>query len=367
MPKTRTRLTVKKAKKAPRASLGLDPHAPTNKEWDEMPQYMTFNVSDEENNEFDFSVNDKARVLPNRHPVGSNLDPSQYWVCEILEIRAKSGTDVWAKVRWYYSARDVAAMVADFDPSLCGATERISSDHIDYISSSTFDGVATVKEYDEVALDQVHINSDEFYCRYHLDTSTKTVEPTPGADTCVCSQPYNPADTSPDHLMHFCARSSCRKYFHTDCLGTSLFDSPADNDQPELRLLLSHPDTDEKIVCDDASMSEPPKKKRRGAKRQQPQISNVTRARLASLPPALVRAAAQPIVKGAAFPAGGISGNIAAVVAARRLVHVALDRGLPDGWEETVDLDAAVVKLSVKGPAKAKVPLLVCPGCGDMI
>jgi hypothetical protein len=43
MPKTRTRLTVKKAKKAPRASLGLDPHAPTNKEWDEMPQYMTFN------------------------------------------------------------------------------------------------------------------------------------------------------------------------------------------------------------------------------------------------------------------------------------------------------------------------------------
>ncbi|KAG6857511.1 hypothetical protein H0H87_002136 [Tephrocybe sp. NHM501043] len=82
---------------------------------------------------------------------------------------------------------------------------------------------------------------------------------------------------------------------------------------------------------------------------------DATEMLLASLPPDLVRIAQQPIVRGRAFYAGGLSGNLSAVVAARRTVYTALLRreagedaknyGL-DGWEERVGpIERALVKL----------------------
>lgn len=123
-----------------------------------------------------------------------------------------------------------------------------------------------------------------------------------------------------------------------------------------------------------------------------------TRA-LAKLPSKLVLVASQPIVRGCTFAAGGVSGNVRAVVRARRLVYqvlgIAKEDGADDGdddmsveyteeylkagvergevptdWEERVlgpesraKLDDCVVK--VRGART--VPILACPECGSAI
>ncbi|KAG5338699.1 hypothetical protein C0989_006564 [Termitomyces sp. Mn162] len=76
---------------------------------------------------------------------------------------------------------------------------------------------------------------------------------------------------------------------------------------------------------------------------------------LASLPPDLVQIAEQPIVRGAAWHTGGLSGNLGAVVRARRIVYKAVLGGgwnseeeeyALDGWEEKVGVvKRAVVEL----------------------
>ncbi|KAJ6622794.1 hypothetical protein B0H10DRAFT_2012909 [Mycena sp. CBHHK59/15] len=398
MPRSRTKWTVRKTRKASASGqiLGCDPNAPTAGEWATMVEYEGFSVSDEEDaKEQEFQVNDIALVLPNGKSVGSKVPLHKYWVCKVLEVRsrssdnAESSRDVWVKVLWYYSAQDAAEKLDSeyFDPFHCGDYERISSNHIDCVSSAVFEDMAIVKHYRETDLDQESIRDGEFYYRYDLDTVSHTLKPKPGSNTCICEEAYDPSDPSPERLMHFCLQPSCRKFYHSSCIASKKSAPAAERD---LSFLLCSPDTGEPLPRPDADAAsdtapEPPKKKRRASKNK----SNSSSAPaidptplLAPLPPTLVSAAAQPIVKGAAFPAGGVVGNIAAVVAARRLVYDALlreDHSVPDGWEEFVDLNLADVQLAwvrhngKLAPVVGKrpnVPVLLaleCPGCGGPI
>ncbi|KAF8185920.1 hypothetical protein K438DRAFT_1836500 [Mycena galopus ATCC 62051] len=412
MPKGRRRLTTKKKSTQAPVPLGREKNAPTAQQWLEMPQYRTFEVSDEEDRSYDFSIGDFARVLPNGREVGDpDMKTHEYWICKIVDVRARNEHDVWVLVEWFYSASDATQIDKQFDTSHCGTYERLKSDHTDCVSSSCFDGLTPVKHYDETNLNQQPIGGEEFYYRYTVNMENKSISPTPSA-SCKCGCLYNPSDTAPNSVMHLCPRPSCQKYYHRGCAASTNTAVP----QERIDFLLDDPDTGASLrlpLTESASAEPPAKKRRRGSGNAailtptpDPMIVG---GLLAALPAALVRAAAQPIVRGGVF---GVVGNSAAVLAARRVVFDALQEGtvaegwetkMPKGWEaimpagwdteelalggvvqaarkhgvpqlEPVISVSAGRNKSAKGAkgkgkmkAKAKPTVLLCPGCGEAI
>lgn len=226
-------------------------------------------------------------------------------------------------------------------------------------------------------------------------------------------------------LMHFCPRPSCRIAYHENCLlsiksqdpnpTTGRSSSPrksfaksarkhtstihvkrrstAVNGNAEsrpLRLLACSPDTDDEVdlqslipitISNESDTEiEPPKKKRRGRPKNIPSSPTETVLQpprtltqvLSTLPPELLQVGQQPLVRGGAFAAGGVAGNIGAVTRARRMIYQILEGGdVPDDWEELLfgeDGDANVSNAIVKLiGGKTEIPPLLCPKCNSAI
>ena len=394
-----------------------------------------------------------------------------------------------------------------------GQYERIYSDHHDYIQPDAFESmllyfssynnsdyflvVIPMYKLNEVDPEQIFIPHDSFYRRYTFEYLARNLQPKPGLMTCLCQKPYNPNDTSPESLMHFCPRPSCRMAFHHRCLmaakskestsatkvsitvkipsvrdiqmksregdtikvtrsarkhttpqkkpltrkakvmkevedeaEVAMAIMPSSATTPaiktrsgqqgpfplsprSLRLLSCSPDVDETLdlqtlvysrnvdsdtshVSDSEESDEEivvpqkgrrgrPPKKRTKVKAAKPNAENLTLdSVLETLPLDLLTVAIQPLVRGGAFPAGGVAGNVGMVTRARRLVHTALQMGggqnaVPD-WEETVFGDdrevvgvgvknaVVVVKFEDGRPKKDKgLPPFVCPNCKSAI
>lgn len=262
----------------------------------------------------------------------------------------------------------------------------------------------------------------------------------------MCKLPYNPNDTDPSSLMHFCPRPSCRRAYHHSCLlaskskessttlisenssqitvsrpprktkrGTrSSLNSDSAKSTPDyseqnlapdnptfsrsFRLLGCSPDTDDNIdlrslipltvqspaKLDETEQSEgpqPARKKRKGRRSVTKNHVPVAPPRrptrtladaLGDLPFDLLHIAEQPLVRGAAFTNGGVSGNIAFVTRARRVVYKSLQGELlPARWEDAIfvegegaDLKNAIVKI---GASRRPLPPFVCPNCKSAI
>ncbi len=148
----------------------------------------------------------------------------------------------------------------------------------------------------------------------------------------------------------------------------------------------------------ESNVHEPPKKKRRGhplKARPPPKAKKSVETRttrplltevLSTLPQNLVKIATQPLVRGGAFPAGGVAGNIGMVTQSRRLVYAALQMGggpesVPDDWQDKVfgddrqvvgvGLENAIVDVkwegSVPGKKDKELPPFLCPNCRSAI
>ncbi|KAJ7173070.1 hypothetical protein C8R43DRAFT_978383 [Mycena crocata] len=382
MPKGRNSWAPKKARKSNRAALGREKNAPTSEEWAAMQTYKTFQVTDEDEKEHSFSKNDIVQVLPHNYKVGDPIEWDQYWICRIKDVRANSETNVWVQVEWFYSPQDAAQKSPTFDAAHCGRHELLQSNHMDCVSSSVFDGMAVVKHYDETSLNPTDILREEFFYRYTLDLQDNSISPDTRA-TCSCNSPYSPSDTTSGSLMHFCPKSTCQKYYHSRCIAP---EETLPADTRDRALLLCDPDTGVQFQLAtplNAADVEPPKKRRRAS--EGVSITSTIHAGekvlLAALPPALVRAATQPIVRGGAFTAGGVVGNIAVVRAAQRIVCAALrdnngsdgwEGEMPDGWQSKAEVVLRNTGRRRKGKGRnAQVgPVLLalnCPACGGPI
>ncbi|KAJ7628721.1 hypothetical protein FB45DRAFT_919097 [Roridomyces roridus] len=351
MPKARrARLTRQKKKNAAGLPLGREKNAPTEEEWAQMQHYTGFSVVDTQQEEFQFEAGQVALVWPNGRRLGDTLRLQDYWVCRIQSIRATTPENV---LHWFYAKHDATAMFPAL--SHIGEFERLESNHADCISSSVFDGKIDMKQFDESTLYPEPIQDGELYFRYTIDVNTKTISPAVQT-TCTCNRSYNPSDDDPGSLMHFCSRPSCQKYFHSRCIANE----PAAAAERDRGFLLLDPDSDDRVEIEDAlaagtsaSASAPrPKKKKQRSNRAEgspiPVLGPAAAQIFSNLPPALVKAAEQPIVRGAAFRAGGVVGNISAVMAARRLVFHSLRTGefddenweenMPERWEELVNV-----------------------------
>lgn len=160
--------------------------------------------------------------------------------------------------------------------------------------------------------------------------------------------------------MHFCPRPKCQKAYHRNCLVKGKHVDPVSSSRPT-RLLLSSPDTDEDYSVPNRSVRQATSRKSR---RQQKDVEQAPLSdMLSELPEKLLAAAQQPIIKGAKFKAGGVVGNVNAVIQARRMVYKALEgKGVPDDWENLIDMEKATAGLGAR-----KAPALVCPECQGAI
>ncbi|KAF8062338.1 hypothetical protein FPV67DRAFT_1702791 [Lyophyllum atratum] len=463
MPRRAARLTLAKKKPYKKRKLaGGDPATPTDDEWKGMIEFGSFIVRDEEGDEHTFRRGDTAIVLPHGVKVGQAIELCDYWVVKIREVRLRTPEDVWTRVQWYWSGDEVHGAIKSFDSKACGRYERIFSDHFDYVSTSAFDAAVPMKKLNDTDIEQPYIPRDVFYTRYTFEYRARVIQPKPSSE-CLCALPYSPDSPSPSSLMHFCPRPACRRWYHAACLvGAGYRDGDGDKDGGKAargrRLLGMSPDVDgvgglEEMGGGEGGRGrgrgkgrvrgEPVRKKvrvasggsvgkGRGRGRGRAVVVPSTRTSsrgkkfedsysdsedpdqnadsdtdpsstlLASLPPDLVLIASQPIVRGAAFPAGGVSGNVGGVVRARRMVYKAVGGGeeVPEDWEgvlgvgvgeAVVELEGASeeddeddedsgdgkVKTKTKGRGKGKgkkrvkpresVAALLCPECGGAI
>jgi len=104
---------------------------------------------------------------------------------------------------------------------------------------------------------------------------------------------------------------------------------------------------------------------------------------LSTVPPDLLRVAIQPLVRGGAFRAGGVAGNIGMVTRARRLIYAALQMGggpgsVPDNdWEDMVfgddrtligcGLENAIVRIEGRDGKEKTITPFVCLNCKSAI
>jgi hypothetical protein len=150
--------------------------------------------------------------------------------------------------------------------------------------------------------------------------------------------------------MHFCPRKGCRRGYHDKCLARDSFISPESTLQP-LGLILSSPDHKDAFTL--------PSKK----SQKKNAADNITYQMLAGIPKELIKAARQPMLRGARCLRTGFVGNVKHVAAARRLVYKFLQGNGPDNWREQVDVSKAIVETA----RRKTFPCFVCPKCGGFI
>ena len=200
--------------------------------------------------------------------------------------------------------------------------------------------------------------------------STITTQPKQTDFPCpICSMPYSPDDPDAEKLMHFCPRPSCRVFYHRGCLEPQV----GNHTSHCLQRIMNWPDTDETISIADlsSSLNTPLKRRRKQRTRNggpphlaPDEASAITMEFLGTLPEHLVRVAEQPIVRGATFVPGGVSGNIACVVLARRMIYEALQGStVPDDWNASINVTRSTVNLRI-GQKKTA---LLCPKCNSLI
>ncbi|KAJ7121029.1 hypothetical protein C8R44DRAFT_981898 [Mycena epipterygia] len=292
-----------------------EPTAPTASVWATLEQLGSFIIVDEDGQEYKFSLNDVAAVVPlDKHSTDLPLD--QYWMVRIKGIRSTPGGEVWVQINWYYSPHDVSEKMPSFNPSHCAKHERIYSHHSEIISSLTFEAVVPMADFLEDDPNQVPILRDQFFCRYFLDTNQSTFKISQytsnvekpmhasnlrvwedfGCNSCLCGEPYSPEDMDPRRVMHWCPRPNCRRAYHRSCLlqrgHHKLFLAQQDI---ICARLASSPDTDDQVTFPDEYT-------------------------MMQLPSKLMSLAAQPLVRGGTY---GVAGNVAVIVLARRAVHAA--------------------------------------------
>ncbi|KAG1789180.1 uncharacterized protein HD556DRAFT_1399622 [Suillus plorans] len=341
--KKKSLFTRKKVSK-PKYTIGI----PADSEWKTMPDFASFIVADEEGNQHRFSIGETAFILPEGVLPDKLHHPTAYWIGRIKEIRARNDEDVWVLVQWYWSPQEVNSVIKSFDVSGCGQYERIMSDYYDYVSTASFCDHAAVMRYDERSIDQEVFDSDDFFCRFDLEYRARKILPNITRTACCCGVSYNP---DRDPVMHFCPRPTCCAAYHQECLQrpTQRLDAAA----RARKFIESWPDTDEQLSIEDLVGSRPCRKRRKGPESS---ISDP----LEELPEELVKAAQQQIVKG--VQAGGVVGNVKAVVAARQLIYRSLlDGSLPTDWKDKVDIEAAIP------PKRKSSPVFVCPQCQSLI
>lgn len=172
------------------------------------------------------------------------------------------------------------------------------------------------------------------------------LQPKPGALSCICFRAYNPfpkrlSESALDEdIMHFCARPSCRRWYHRECLLARGYVDPPNHPYPGdhgLRRVAVDPDESVQCAllawyCEPVEVSDPENSMSTDASTLCTALDNMGIS-VTHLPPALVRIAQFPIVRrpGPHHLCWRAVGNVAEVVLARRFLYAAFEGLFPGG------------------------------------
>ena len=136
-------------------------------------------------------------------------------------------------------------------------------------------------------------------------------------------------------------------------------------------MLMTWPDVDEKVaIVDIPSYTRKARSQKRARTSTRPEDISTISEFLDTLPTEIVNVAEQPIVRGAIFRKGGITGNISYVVLARRMIYGVLQgSSIPDDWATHIDVARSIAKVQMGPGAKKNPPILpfLCPECNSVI
>ncbi|KAJ7625537.1 hypothetical protein FB45DRAFT_921689 [Roridomyces roridus] len=279
---------------------------PTEDEWEQLDQQGSFIVADKNGRESIFSLQDNATVFRSDSR-GNLIYPSPgepEWIAKIKSIRSRQNGQIWVRVYWYYSPKDVQEYIPSLDTSHYAKNERLYSHHAELIPYFQLHRVVSMVHFLPDDPDQVPIHSHQFFYRHFFDIKSQEFSIRSAYSTeCLCKQPYNPTDTDPAYEMHWCPRPNCRRAYHDACLRNGehymALDPP-----PRWRSKVLNP-----IIH------------RRLASSADTEDNVIIPCRPSRIPTDLLRLAAQPIVRGGPR---GVAGNVAMVVRARRVVLLAI-------------------------------------------
>ncbi|KAJ3677460.1 hypothetical protein LUZ60_003184 [Juncus effusus] len=141
--------------------------------------------------------------------MASDEDKPPY-VAQIEKIESDGKSNIKVKVRWYYRPEESIGGRRQFH----GAKELFLSDHFDWQSANTIEGICVVHSFKGYTKLE-NVGQEDFFCRFEYKAATGAFTPDRVAVYCKCEMPYNP-----DDLMVQC--DACKDWFHPSCMGMSI-------------------------------------------------------------------------------------------------------------------------------------------------
>jgi len=228
------------------------------------------------------------------------------------------------RVQWYYHPEELQSHIPSFRSELCGAQERILSNHFDVVPTISCNGPVEMVELNEQDPSQ-ELPEDSYFYRltFHIQRGKKSArrdKVSPFPISCFCRSPYNP-DL---HIMRWC--SNCRVWLHNDCLKNSKSKRSS-------------------YLCPDPLPTPPVASSKRINKSFLKNLSSLAHC---------------PIVKGQEF---GVVGNFQHVIRAKSLLQQMASEGdsfiVPKDWKE---------QLGLTGNTRPNInKWRTCPTCGTLI
>ncbi|KAL5478580.1 hypothetical protein ACEPAI_2764 [Sanghuangporus weigelae] len=364
--------------------VGGDPLAPTEKEWEQMGGFSKFVVPDGDGQAYHFPTKKYALILPDSARPKVPIPLRDYWVGKIKDIRSRNNdpADVWVKVQWLWSIQELLKEKKNIDPTPFGDMERVLSSHFDFVSAMCFDDITDVEAYVESDPEPPAISDKTFYYRSTYEIHSDMIKSIP-KPTCFCDKAYNANEAG---IMHFCPRKGCCRAFHANCLARDGF---VEKSQKDLRALRAQRGLQLERTLPSASDEE---EDERGS--SSPISNSITLSvpnsnrypetetdRHHEIPPELLVLARSPMVKGngTGLPHewSCVTGNLALVTRARKLVHDALESKnsrLPLKWRTLLEIpgeesmnDENIDASKVRAWAVEDDYLFLCPRCKGAI
>ncbi|PON20161.1 hypothetical protein TGAM01_v210983 [Trichoderma gamsii] len=139
---------------------------------------------------------------------------ANYWVAQILEVRASDVFHVYARVYWMYWPEELPVGTLDGKRKIAGRQpyhgqhELVASNHMDIINVESVVMGVNVKQWIETNDGDVQ---ETLYWRQAFNY--KTSELSSVVVVCKCRTPSNP-----DKMLVGCPNESCEEWMHYDCL-----------------------------------------------------------------------------------------------------------------------------------------------------
>lgn len=172
-------------------------------------------------------------------------------IAEVQEIRSTSreSTELFVLIRWFYTGPMLHLLPASKSliKNLAGFNfaprELILSDHAQVFSSAQLSKKVHIRNFNESSAEQPVINADEWWYRYFWATKQGeiTMQNRIEAPNLACGlaklcikKHYAPHA----EYQHYCARDSCRTWYHRECLIRAGLELDPEPGEDRLKLVL---------------------------------------------------------------------------------------------------------------------------------